>query len=166
MKNTCPSRAGIHNSKISSTLTKSHYPCYHEFTTNMLSSSATKAGMISLLILGVLFWQTHGAANLHIKTMATNMNMSAKACSTSLPCLTAVHVSPIPFLPIIAIMAVIVLLLLAVTPDSSLSYNLQRLWLYSKKWRQAGGSTHLFDYLQNFLSQGLLQPKLAYTSLV
>ena len=131
----------------------------------MRFSLTTKAFVVLFLISGVFFWQTNGAANFHAKTMDSDMSAVSTECTTSLPCITAIHVSPIPFIPLMIIMAGVILLALIISRSSFSLTSLTRFWLYTKKWRLAGGGTHLFDYLQNFLSSGLLQPKIAYTSI-
>lgn len=128
--------------------------------------STTKGLALIFLAFSVIFWQTQGSANLHAETMDPDMSRAESAeCNTELPCLIAIHVSPDPFIPAVAVLALTVLLAFIIsTASSSSNNNLQRFRLYSKKWKVSGGTPHLFDYLQNFLTQGLLQPKVAFAS--
>ena len=127
----------------------------------MRISLLTKSFVITLLTLGVFFWQTHGAANLHASTM--DSDMATTECTTTLPCLTAVHVSPVPFILIASILLLATLLsfnlVIAFTNAS-----LERFRLYTKNIRLRIGSPNLFDYLQQFLAKGILQLKIADAS--
>lgn len=126
---------------------------------SMRSLALKKSFAILTVALGVFFWQTGSIANMHSLTM--DSGMTTAECTTSLPCITAVHLAPLPFIVILAITAIVVLFVLMGGSWTNRDKQIDRLKAYIKNWHLQGGGSRLFDYLQLFLSRGILQLKVA-----